>query len=191
MVRHPTSHEVFESYAAMDAPDLPANERSALQVRLARWEVREFGYQPIERAVLGIGEEIGELAGATSDGDREDAVADILIYAMQVATAMRLDFWALAAWPWDWDETPSTTLPRERVPALAVAYGAIAHAVLKRSQGIRGMTDEARMRSVVQNGLGHLCVALGPADELWAITAPVAEQVMRRKWRKDPVGGGA
>lgn len=97
----------FNEYAGMDAPHVPTDPFSALQVRMARWQARNFGYQPIEREVLGVSEEAGELAHAVLKGlqgirgmdDREayrakaaDALADIAIYSMQVATSLRIDY---------------------------------------------------------------------------------------------------
>jgi NTP pyrophosphatase (non-canonical NTP hydrolase) len=97
----------FELYAAMDAPDVPLDEFSGLQVRLARWQARNFGVASHEQMALGVAEEAGELAHAVlkhSQGIRGmadpeayreaagDAIADVAIYAIQLATALRLDF---------------------------------------------------------------------------------------------------
>lgn len=54
--------KVFERYAAIDAPDLPVNSMSALQVALHRWQVHNFGGgNPLE-LLAGVQEELGELA---------------------------------------------------------------------------------------------------------------------------------
>lgn len=58
------SREAFNQYAAMDAPELPENPVSALQVRLYRWQQRNFGIAGAEQLALGINEEVGELAEA-------------------------------------------------------------------------------------------------------------------------------
>lgn len=110
----------FDAYAAMDAPSLPADEGSALQVRLARWQTEQFGVQSLERPVRGMSEEIGELSEAMlrlmaamgkinhaslkhdqkirglEDTDKfralmADALADARVYLRQIATAIRID----------------------------------------------------------------------------------------------------
>lgn len=111
---------VFDRYAALDAPTLPSvvaepgkRDRlwlSDLQVALARWQANEFGTSTHEHLALGVCEESGELAHAVlkhaqgirglgdPDAYREaagDALADVAIYAIQLATALRLDFGAL------------------------------------------------------------------------------------------------
>ena len=122
------SREVFESYAGMDSPDVPDDEGSSLQVRLHRWQSRNFQSQVSGEIIntLGISEEVGECQDAVSGlvsasgrishatlkhhqkirgyDDREkyraeiaDAIADISVYAMQLATCLRLDFWTLVA----------------------------------------------------------------------------------------------
>jgi NTP pyrophosphatase (non-canonical NTP hydrolase) len=114
----------FDGYAAMDAPGLPEDRDSALQVRLARWQTAQFGAAPNHQPVLGMTEELGELAEAVlalmaaqgrvshatlkaeqrirGFGDQDkvrafiaDAIADYDIFAEQLCTAMRLDRGAL------------------------------------------------------------------------------------------------
>jgi NTP pyrophosphatase (non-canonical NTP hydrolase) len=106
----------FDVYAAVDAPRLPSDIAQArtdaawlsdLQVMLARWQVAQFGVASHEQQALGVAEEAGELCHAVlkhtqrirSLADLEsyrtaagDAIADVAIYAIQMATALRLDF---------------------------------------------------------------------------------------------------
>lgn len=56
----------FDQYAGMDAPLLPADPLSALQVELSRWETGQFGFQPREKPALGMSEELGEMFEALS-----------------------------------------------------------------------------------------------------------------------------
>lgn len=56
------ARKAFDEYAAMDAPNLPANEISALQVRLARWENTKFANSKFDNAAFGMVEELGEAA---------------------------------------------------------------------------------------------------------------------------------
>lgn len=102
--------DVFDDYAGMDAGKLPADPWSALQVMLSRWETRNFGAGTLAHRALGVCEEAGELAhailkheqGIRGMGDRDamreaagDAIADVTIYAINLATALRLDFGTL------------------------------------------------------------------------------------------------
>lgn len=102
--------EVFDQYAAMDAPEVPRDPLSALQVMLVRWQTRNFGSADVREQTLGVCEEAGELAHAILKGaqgirgldNREkmreeagDAIADCAVYLMQVCTALRLDFGTL------------------------------------------------------------------------------------------------
>lgn len=101
------ARESFAAYAGMDAPELPGEEMSALQVKLARWQSRNFGGARLEQVALGVAEEAGELCHSIlkhsqgirgmegTDALREkagDAIADCAIYLIQAATLLRLDF---------------------------------------------------------------------------------------------------
>lgn len=82
---------------------------SSLQKRLAGWQRVNFGEPSLEQLTLGVCEEAGELAHAVlkaaqgirgmqdADASKEaiaDALGDIAIYAMQVAEAAGIDFFA-------------------------------------------------------------------------------------------------
>ena len=63
-----------------------------IQNRLAGWQAREYGVANLAvNMTLGIVEELGELAEATTGEAIDDAVADVTIYASQLATCYRLD----------------------------------------------------------------------------------------------------
>lgn len=104
------SHEQFNTYAAMDAPVLPVEPHSALQVQLARWQNNNFKTCTLLQMLAGVFEEGGELShailkhqqGIRGMGDPEkfralagDAIADIMVYLTQLATMLRLDIWTL------------------------------------------------------------------------------------------------
>lgn len=106
--------EVFEKYAAMDTPNLPVghNLLSVLQVRLYRWQVENQLTSSVELLALGATEEIGELAHAIVKHRQKirgmedetkfreaagDAIADTVVYLVQLCTALRLDFGTLFA----------------------------------------------------------------------------------------------
>ncbi len=111
------AYDAFNEYAALDGDDLPGNDLSALQVCLARWQTRNFGGGDTFLALAGATEELGELAHAlvkhrqrireyvvngTGDDNKTklrsnagDAIADCVIYLIQLCTLLRLDFGVL------------------------------------------------------------------------------------------------
>lgn len=99
---------VFNKYTNAE-PALP-DEWAALQQRLSRWETRNFGQGTFEHAALGVAEESGELCHAVLKhaqkirgmGDIEvlrekagDAIADIVIYSINLCSKLGLDFGTL------------------------------------------------------------------------------------------------
>lgn len=102
------SADVFGEYAASKAGDIPEHcPWQKLQVELAAWQARNFGGATDEQMALGVAEEAGELCHSVLKHSQKirgladkqayraalgDALADIAIYAMQLATANRLDF---------------------------------------------------------------------------------------------------
>ncbi len=110
MKPHEIAKAKFDKYAGLDSPSLPGDVASALQVSLYRWQARNFGSATKEQLALGVGEEAGELFRAILKhsqnirgfGDKEvmreaagDAIADIFIYAIQLCTVLRLDWYTL------------------------------------------------------------------------------------------------
>ena len=70
------SRAAFELWAHLDAPHLPADPIDAMQLRLARWQSRNFAETGDALIALGIGEECGELSQAVKDADVVDALGD-------------------------------------------------------------------------------------------------------------------
>jgi hypothetical protein len=174
----------FDLFAAMDAPDVPADLLSATQVRLCRWQVRNFGIQPDERIALGIIEEMGELSDAVSDEEVSDAFGDVCVYASQLCTSARLDF--------------STVMREVRIYALTDDYdpdrlmsaaGDLAHVVLKRSQSIRGFDQDDFYREKLFDAIvTAILVAMHKANIIDpdSVFTHVAESVMKRDWVNNP-----
>ena len=77
----------FDKYAAMDAPHLPDDPWSALQVKLTRWQTRNFGIQPAERNALGIAEELGEMS---------ESILDTVIYNLGLVSGFAVTAGRLA-----------------------------------------------------------------------------------------------
>ncbi len=196
--------DAFEDYAAMPGPHTPEDERSALQVRINRWEVKNFGYQPPERMVLGMSEELGELAEAHDEQDDDgllDAVGDICVYAMNLAPHLRADAWTLWGSPIDIDDPHMAIRGGDAVDffpyvytRLGIEIGKASHAILKATQRIRG--DEDKHRTEALTALARIGVWLDFLckeyldTELWPTVSAVAEKVMKRSWTDDPERGG-
>ena len=141
------SRQAFDRYAGMSGNELPANEVSALQVLLHRWEAREFqGGGNVEDSTLGVNEETGELSEAF-----------IYLAAMQCGA------------------------------------GRMAHAVLKRKQGIRGFEDPEVYRQAAADAIADVAIfamqcATKSRLDFWAIVQDTAVQVMERKWHGESEG---
>lgn len=72
---------------------------------------------------------------------------------------------------------------------LAASMGKVTHAVLKSSQGIRGMGDEETFRAAVADGIAdamiyatQLCTML--RIDFGTLYTETAEEVMKREWKK-------
>jgi NTP pyrophosphatase (non-canonical NTP hydrolase) len=106
------ANAAFDTYCALDAPHTPYGPHplSVTQVQLSRWQIRNFGSQSDECIALGAAEEVGELAHAVLKhvqkirgmGNKEayraaagDAIADTVVYLVQLCTSLRLDFGTL------------------------------------------------------------------------------------------------
>jgi hypothetical protein len=135
------SRAAFEAYASGE--NVPNSFWPQTQVRLAQWQNRVYGPQPDWVFVLGIVEEFGEYFAATDFDAENDAKHDIVIFAMQLCTNVRLDFGVLFR---DW---------RDYQP-LNAGVGQLSHACLKRSQMIRGMDDVEVYRESIYNGLREM-----------------------------------
>ncbi len=177
------SRRRFETFAAMDAPDLPADPHDALQVKLARWQSRNFGPAPAHLLTLGVVEEVGELVVAVEAMDSDaidDALGDIGIYCAQLATARRL---AIAT-PLTRADRPTGSMKSSQW--MIVGASLAAHVALKESQGIRGIDGEvARIgtyAALAMIGVGYS----GLGIEAFTCMGRTAEHVMRRDWSKNP-----
>jgi hypothetical protein len=184
------ARDVFDAYAGMDTPHLPPGKWSALQVRLFRWEMRNFGYQPAVRVAAGVAEETcDELFLALAERTRPeavvDAVGDAMIYGTQVATSFRLDFGTI----WETAKLEAVSPRLEPHEVMAIGAGRICHVALKSEQRIRGMDDREVARRAMANALGWLLAGarwLGEVHRLDIENAyfSTAEEVLKREWRR-------
>ncbi len=152
----------------------------ALQDRLYRWQVATYGLPQPAMLCLGVVEEVGELDDADSYAEEADAIADVTIFAVQLATCYRLDAGALIDWAHPTDEV-----------GWRGTLGRLSHAVLKSEQGIRGLGNkEAARQAVARQLLDVFSLCLSWASESGTIeyradylhlVEVVAGQVMARK----------
>lgn len=110
-----------------------------LQLEVYKWSLANFGEQVSKATgatlgslspLLGIGEELGELIDAETDEQREDALADTIIYFLDYTTRERVDLGKLFAREQRYDFFETISVHK--------AYFQLLHVVLKRHQGIRG-----------------------------------------------------
>lgn len=139
--------------------------------------------------LLGIGEEIGELANAKDRDELKDAYADILIYACDFGAREGVVF----------DEAflkPTPTASGGVMALLHYRYGCLCHVVLKRHQGIRGFDDEdfyVEKRNEALNGflcqLSFNCgVLLGGENTLLTIANETFDKIVsKRNWKSKSV----
>ena len=163
---------MFNTFAGLDAPELPGGELDAIQVRLHRWQIDKFGYQASERMALGIIEECGELDDADTTADELDALGDICVYSSQLLTHSRL---ALSVAIRIAEETRFG-------PTLLSSAGKLAHTVLKRLQKIRGMDDDQKYRAAIFDCVVNVLSAAMEVSgcEASDTVKKVAEHVMAR-----------
>lgn len=176
------AREAFEEFAAIDAPHLPLRSSDALQVELARWQVRNFGPANALHLALGVCEEVGELMSASTDAERDDAIGDVAVYACQLATLHRLAWGKVITSHW------------EQAPAASVAAGRLAHVTLKAAQGIRGLDDPEAARFATFLALADVARSLGfwsvdGRQGVWTLFLWVAGKVMARDWVASPTTG--
>jgi len=145
------SNSIWETFADIDGDNVPNNDIDALQVKLCRWQRRNFGdVSPVDKVdlhmSLGVIEELGEtLSTPEIFGDKGmlDGIGDVCVYSGQLLNGNRLairpvmDFAdVLAA---DWDNAPNPEeKPDGREGGPAGMLGRLAHVVLKHDQKIRG-----------------------------------------------------
>jgi len=191
LTAYATSRARFESWAALDAPHLPADPVDAMQVRLLRWEQAQPFWRVSSLPVaLGCGEEAGELADAVRHHEIVDAVGDVAIYACQVATRHRLAFGEIL------DAAPNSDLNHmyDEWRELLSALGRVQHMILKREQRIRiGAESDEVFGEALAAALARMIAAITDAHGIDARDAflATAEQVLARNWNTNPTNGTA
>lgn len=178
------SRELFERYAAFDGNTDKIKTGDcgyhALQIDLARWQVRNFGGCDAREMALGICEEICcEWVTALTIGIKPeifDAVGDALIFLAQLLTLNRLSIGPLLKY--------ASTHP---VGDPVVQAGKLAHIVLKRAQKIRTQRNDEEYRELLSMQ-AHAIVRSFGMDARRAFTE-TAKTVLARDWVKNPING--
>lgn len=175
------SREWFERYAAFDGnTDEISCRYHALQIDLARWQVRNFGGCDAREMALGICEEICcEWVTALAIGSEPellDAVGDALIFLAQLLTLNRLSIGPMLKY--------ASTHP---VGDPVVQAGKLAHIVLKRAQKIRTQRSDEEHRELLSMQ-AHAIVRSFGMDARRAF-AETASTVLARDWVKNPATG--
>ena len=186
----------------------PLSPFSELQGKIATWQDYNFGATPAWQKAMGIAEEIFELCdainspselSATERAEILDATADIAIYSLSFCTSLRVEYnviFRLTPVP---DFKPTGRIDRDlKEAAIRIGSAAkpIAHAVLKNAQGIRGFDDQIKFVSHAVLGIGSVARATELVTRLLgsdfeSVVRGVAENVLKRDWRKHPVTAAA
>lgn len=217
----------FAEYATLDAskvaplearegepePDMPAVRRA--QILLAAWSRRNFpmGAQTHDLVCgLGVVEELSELVGHLlavalgkgngflTEAQISDALADMMIYACQIATTYRLDYLTLveASRPASVLVTPHGLPMRIDAPSAgimgALAVGRLARALGKSAAGIRGLDTRENQRHAIAAAIMScanfaqtgLQIMKAQPDTMFVATA---RRVMQRDWIAYPMTG--
>lgn len=160
------------------------NNWEELAIAVNNWSMANFGSQSGVGALvplLGIVEEIDELATAITLDDQEDAIGDILIFSLDYCKRSGMVL----------DDIPV----RAKKPAGYPGHwiGRLAHARVKRLQGIRGMDNLETFREAEKEaitGLFSACdrwadsLALDGAFDIACKTW--TNVVAKRKWHTQP-----
>lgn len=178
------SRELFERYAAFDGDTDKIKTGDcgyhALQIDLARWQVRNFGGCDAREMALGICEEICcEWVTALAIGSEPellDAVGDALIFLAQLLTLNRLSIGPLLKY--------ASTHP---VGDPVVQAGNLAHIVLKRAQKIRTQRSDEEYRELLSMQ-AHAIVRSFGMDARHAFVE-TSKTVLARDWVRSPTTG--
>lgn len=158
-----------------------------LQEELKPWVLHNFGERPTHQALLGITEEYGELISAHKESEIKDAVADMVIYIADYANSNGIELPDTGARRKSL-ETPVSNL----VQYMAVPLGRLAHAHLKKEQGIRKNEDHDANKVEALGELLHLLNSYSfmCGFSLGDVVYDVWSRVKQRDWKKDAAKGG-
>lgn len=140
--------------------------------------------------LMGLVEEVGELCGAKSRTDAQDALGDIAIYLCDYLCRENIQ------WPTRIELPVEQQYTAAPVTGIVVCLGALHHCHLKRFQRIRGMHDlkafEAKRMEALHGLVWHMeLVAENANDDLLTLLNHTWNTIVnKRDWKKDAGGGG-
>lgn len=156
-----------------------------IQREHAVWVEQNFGLLDPWQPLVGIAEELGELASAIETDDTPeyfDAIGDVAIFALHYCTLNKWDAQKLYAKA---DYQPFS--PKR----LMVCYGKLAHHHLKSTQGIRGDSEFHAQEG--RKWMGRLLRTLDTASfdsGLLPVLGEVWQKVVKKRdWKKNPGTG--
>lgn len=180
----------FESIAS---GEWPAGEIDRMQAELAEWQRKNFGSAPPTYMALGMAEELGELAAGATEADHDDAIGDILIYAMQFATVNRLSMDSIFTFAGDHDDpddADSEEMQKRGSEYVCIGVGLACHVALKSEQGIRGFPELKRLGAFAALATIVVGLSMLAGSELGGILNDTAARVLARDWTAAPADGG-
>lgn len=170
-----------------------------LQEEVRPWQAHNFGERPWRWPLLGLIEEIGELAEAEDLPKLVDALADIMVFAADLSNALNFRLAEIFE--------RGDKLVDEQIsnggdidpPPWSQLQGRLAHHLLKSEQGIRGTHEQhvasiERLLADVMAGVhitshSHELVEEDSIDVL-EITRQTWAKVRLRDWTKDKLTAG-
>jgi hypothetical protein len=173
----------------------------ALRVQVAQWSRVNFGNQYShhrqvdiceDAPLLGMFEEAGEYLVAPTSEERLDALADIMIFLA--------DWLGRSGYTLHRLLLPTQSLPWNLTPhqLMVVGISQLAHATLKRHQGIRGFNDPHKFEQEAGAGVGALLVGVLEAADTLGHPCPVRlavgvfEAIVgKRVWANGTSNGGS
>ena len=149
-----------------------------LQSEHNEWAERNFGAHEAWQPLVGMIEELGELAEARREGNVPkilDAIGDVMIFMCDFCSCVSFDF----------DELVAGKRTKIFNDDLRIWAGKLCHHFLKKHQGIRGKADEHTqdIRIILHYIIGILdnqCVLLGTSVE--RVTVDTWQTVKVRDW---------
>lgn len=201
--------EEFTKYAAFDGQTFDESWQQTplriYQVRLGRWEVHNFGAQPLYRSALGMVEEsCFELIESIETGqERElaDSIADAFVFMCNACTLLRLDFHTIVqGFDVSYNDTEDPNAIMKMWWDLMKGVGRVAHVTLKEDQKIRGYDTRepdglVKFRSHIACSfilLGQALRVIAQHNDLqmFLLFSAVSDQVLKRDFKKNAVTGG-
>jgi len=156
----------------------PHSKFKTIQEEVLIWQRHNFPGRSPWMPLVGLGEELGELAGAESKAEVNDAIADCGIYLADYCNGMgyNLNSFYLT------DGADRATVSFSKA---LIYYGKLCHSHLKQVQRIR-MHEDHKGEAVkaiksILHFLSSFCET--PLDEL---TYSIWQSVRQRDWQKDP-----